>query len=224
MAFMTGAAVEHILKYSRSLIVDLLKGNGAMSAEQLAESMGVSKVCVRRHLELLERDGLICYDKQRRERGRPRYIYRLSEKARCLFPQSYDEMAREILSQVERQFGAEGLGKVLAGRSDDLIEQMRNDLSGLGFDDRVRMLAKLLTARGYLADSRRQRDGSYRLRHRHCPMESLAISHPAICDEELRVYREAIGGEVMRECRIADGHRECAFRIPVPQLTQIERS
>ncbi len=223
MRLMSGATVENILKSSRSLIIDLLKGNGSMSVEQLAESMGVSKVCVRRHLSLLEQDGLIGYEKQRHERGRPRYIYRLTTKARCLFPQNYDVLAREILVEVERQYGSDGLERVLAGRANELIAQMRDELVGLGFDDRVKALARVLTSRGYVADSRRQRDGSYRLRHRHCPTESLAIAYPGICDEEVRIYREALGGEVMRECRIVDGHRDCEFRILGPALTQIVR-
>src|ERR687885_810929 len=95
------AAVGNILKASRSAIVELLKVNGAMSAEQLAESLEVSKVCVRRHLELLQRDGLVCHEAEHRERGRPRYLYHLTEKAACLFPRSYDEFAKEVLGQVQ---------------------------------------------------------------------------------------------------------------------------
>src|SRR5262245_63550450 len=89
----TGAAVENILKQSRSAIIDLLKVNGAMSVERLAQTLEVSKVCVRRHLSLLESDGLVAFEEERHERGRPRFLYKLTEKARCLFPQSYDEFA-----------------------------------------------------------------------------------------------------------------------------------
>ena len=76
-----------------------------MSAEQLAHALEVSKVCVRRHLSLLESDGLIHYEQERRERGRPRYLYRLTEKAACLFPRSYDEFAKDVLEQVQKNFG-----------------------------------------------------------------------------------------------------------------------
>jgi len=218
---MSGATVEHILKTSRSAIIDLLKANGAMSVEQLAESLGVSKVCVRRHLGVLESDGLIGYEQERHERGRPRYLYRLTEKARCLFPQRYDELAREVMSQIERQFGEAALTQVLRARADEWIAQLMGELEGLSFDERVRTLARMITARGYLAESRRQKDGSYRLRKRHCPTEKVAVSYPQLCDEEVRVYREVMGGTVTRECRIADGHRVCEFRIEPPVLVQV---
>jgi predicted ArsR family transcriptional regulator len=219
----TVASVENILKESRSAIIDLLKVNGAMSVEQLAQELEVSKVCVRRHLSLLESDGLISYVEERHERGRPRFIYRLTEKARCFFPQIYDEFAKEVLVQLQRQFGDEGLQRVLSARADDLIEQLRKELQGLSFDERVKNLAKLISAKGYLADARRLRDGTYRLRQRNCPTENLAIAYPHVCDEEVRVYRESLECDVVRECRIADGSRVCEFRIVSPKLTQITR-
>ncbi len=219
----TVAAVENILKQSRSAIIDLLKVNGVMSVEQLARTLEVSKVCVRRHLGLLESDGLVAFEEERHERGRPRFIYRLTEKARCLFPQIYDEFAKEVLIQLQRQFGAEALQRVLRSRADELIGQLKEMLSGHEFDERVKRLTKAINAKGYLADVRRMKDGAYRLRQRNCPTESVAVAYPQVCEEELRVYREVLGCEVVRACRIADGERTCEFRITAPKLTQISR-
>lgn len=217
------ASVENILKESRSAIIDLLKVNGAMSVEQLAGELEVSKVCVRRHLNLLESDGLISYEEEKHERGRPRFMYQLTEKARCLFPQSYGEFAKEILVQLQRQFGDEALQQVLSARADELIAQLQVDLQGKNFDERVKTLVKIISAKGYLAEARKLKDGSFRLRQRNCPTENVAIAYPHICDEEVRVYREALGCEVVRECRIADGARVCEFRVAQPTLTQIKK-
>lgn len=210
------ATVENILKASRCAIIELLKINGAMGAEQLARELDVSKVCVRRHLSLLESDGLIRYEQERRERGRPRYLYRLTDKAACLFPRSYDEFAKDVLAQVQKSFGEKGVLKVLSGRADEMIQQLSLEFKGLNFDERVRRLAEVVSEKGYLAEVRRLKDGSYRLRQRNCPTESVAVSHPQVCQEELRVYRESLGCEVRRECRIADGAQMCEYRILPP--------
>jgi predicted ArsR family transcriptional regulator len=217
------ASVENILKESRSAIIDLLKINGAMSVEQLAQELEVSKVCVRRHLGLLESDGLISYRVERHERGRPRFIFRLTEKARCLFPQTYDEFAKDVLIQLQRQYGDEGLQRVLSARADEMIAQLREELQAPSFEERVKCLAKVISAKGYLAEARRLKDGTFRLRQRNCPTENVAIAYPHVCDEEVRVYRESLKCEVVRECRIADGSRVCEFRITPPKLTQITR-
>ena len=223
---MTVAAVGHLLKESRSTIIDLLKTQGAMSVEQLARSLAVSKVCVRRHLEVLQRDGLICYEVERRDRGRPRYLYRLTEKAGCLFPRSYDEFAKEVLAQIEQAFGEGSLRRVLSGRADEMIERLKREFENLSFDERVKRLAKVVSEQGYLAEVRRLKDGTYRLRQRNCPTESLAVAYPQVCQEEMRVYSEALGCEIMRECRIADGAQVCEYRIlpPAKRALRVLRS
>src|SRR5262245_62342020 len=72
----TVAAVENILKQSRSAIIDLLKVNGAMSVGQLAGELEVSKVCVRRHMGLLKSDGVVAFEVERHGSGRTRFIFR----------------------------------------------------------------------------------------------------------------------------------------------------
>lgn len=220
---MSVSAVENLLKESRSAILDLLKINGAMSVEQLAQSLDVSKVCVRRHLGLLESDGIVAFDQEKHERGRPRFMYRLTEKARCLFPHLYDEFAKEVLVHLQRQFGDDALLKVLSARADELIAQLKEQLAELSFDERVRELTKVVNAKGYLAETRKMKDGSYRLRQRNCPTENVAVAYPHVCEEEIRVYREALGCEIIRECRIADGAQQCEYRIVPRTLTQISK-
>lgn len=217
------SAVENILKESRSAILDLLKSHGVMSVEQLAQELEVSKVCVRRHLGLLESDGIVSFEQERHERGRPRFIYRLTDKARCLFPHIYDEFAREVLIHVQRQFGDAALQQVLSARADELIAQLKVQFGDLNFDQRVKMLAEVINAKGYLADVQRLKDGTYRLRQRNCPTESVAVAYPHVCEEEIRVYREALDCEVTRECRIADGSQQCEYRVVPRQLTQISK-
>ena len=220
---MSVSAVENLLKESRSAIVDLLKINGGMSVEQLAQELEVSKVCVRRHLGLLESDGIVCFELEKHERGRPRFIYRLTEKARCLFPHTYDEFAKEVLVQLQRQFGDEALLKVLSARADELIAQLKAKFADVSFDEQVKMLAEVINAKGYLAEALRMNDGTYRLRQRNCPTESVAVAYPRVCEEEIRVYREALNCDVTRECRIADGAQQCEYIIAPLTLTQITR-
>ena len=187
-----------------------------MSVEAIAEALGVSRVCVRKHLGLLERDGLIRYEQERHERGRPKFIYRLTEKADCLFPRAYDDLAREILEQMQKRFGDGAVESVFAARADSLIEQLKTECRGLSFEQSLRHLVRSINEKGYVADMRRQKDGSYRLTQRNCPTEAIAVSHPQLCEEELRIYREVLGCEVMRECRISSGARTCGYRIAPP--------
>ena len=213
---MSVAAVENLLKASRTAIIDLLKCNGPMSVEELAVALRVSRVCVRRHLGLLESDGLIQYNEQRHERGRPRFIYQLTEKADCLFPRAYDEFAREILAQMEQKFGAVALESVFRSRADELIAQLKAECQGLDFEHSLKLLVRVINEKGYVAEARREKDGSYQLTQRNCPTESIAKSYPEVCEQELRIYREVLGCDVIRECRISSGAKTCGYRILPP--------
>ena len=125
MQLMALANVEHLLKSARSAIIELLKSGGPMSAEQLARELGVSKVSIRRHLAVLESDGLVQHQKQLKERGRPGFLFTLTEKSECLFPRTYDEFTRGLLKQVEKQFCKAGIESVLEARANEQIEQLR---------------------------------------------------------------------------------------------------
>lgn len=211
------ATVENLLKESRSSIIELLKVKGALTVEQLAQELEVSKVCVRRHLSLLESDGLIEYEQEHLERGRPRFIYRLTDKASCLFPRNYDEFAKEVLTQVRREFGEEAVQRVLQGRANEMVAALNTRLDGLNCEERIKKLVKIICEKGYLAEARKMKDGSFRLRQRNCPTEKVATQYPHVCEQELRVYREALGCEVVLECRIVDGATLCEFKIsPTP--------
>lgn len=210
------ANVENLLKESRTTIIELLKVKGALTVEQLAQELAVTKVCVRRHLSVLESDGLIEYEQEHLERGRPRFVYRLTAKASCLFPCNYDEFAKEVLSQVRREFGEAGVERVLQGRMDELVLELREQLAGLSLEERVKKLVKIVCEKGYLAETRKLKDGSIRLRQRNCPTEKVATSYPQLCEQELRAYSEALNCQVLLECRIVEGATVCEFKI-VPE-------
>ena len=54
---------------SREEIVHLLRGRGRVSVDELALELGVTKQCVRKHLDILEREGYVQHAPERGERG-----------------------------------------------------------------------------------------------------------------------------------------------------------
>jgi predicted ArsR family transcriptional regulator len=217
------AAISNILKETRSGILSCLKTRGRMSVEEIASEIGVSKVSIRRHLDLLRSDGLVEFEIERQDRGRPGHIYRLTSKAGMLYPTAYSAFALGLLKQVGSQFGERGLLRVLSGQADEMIASLKPAVEGLAFDAKVKRLSALINERGYAVILRRLKDGSYLLRQRNCPMIAVATVNNQICNEEIRVYREVLGVEVFRECRIAAGAQSCDYRI-LPPLDKLKRA
>jgi len=210
------SAITNILKETRCEILSCLKSKGRLSVEQIATSIGISKVCVRRHLALLSRDGLVGYQVQRPARGRPGHVYHLTDKAAILFPTAYSNFALELLKQIRTLFGPSAISKILTSQADETIKTIKPEIEGLGFDEKVRKLFSLVNERGYEVTLRKLRDGSYLIRQRNCPTSQIAASHQQLCEEELRVYRELLGVELIRECRIVAGAQSCDYRVFPP--------
>jgi predicted ArsR family transcriptional regulator len=200
----------------RAEIVRLLRSRGEVSADELAVELGVTKQCVRKHLDVLERGGYVSHEAARRERGRPSYLYRLTEKADELFPKEYRFFSASILRQVDGAWGEEGLDRIFCGCAREMVERIRPELTGLGFDDRVRKLASIIDGLGYQATVEKLSDGSYLISEWNCPLSDLAREYTQICERELFVYRELLETEVYRQSRIAAGDGSCSYRVLRP--------
>lgn len=211
------SATNNITATSREDIVQLLRARERTSADELAEALGVSKQCVRKHLEILERDGYVKHAPERGERGRPLHVYRLTLKADELFPKRYDVLAKSILRQISSVWGERGLDVVFCGCAEELVADLRPHLMELDFDARVCKLAELLAARGYEAEVERLEDGSFLLTEWNCPVSEVARDYRQMCDKELGAYRELLGAEVFRETRIAGGATRCTYRVLPPK-------
>ena len=211
------ATLRHGLGASREGIVHELRARGTSSADDLADALGVTKQCVRKHLEVLEREGYVEHAAARGDRGRPAHVFRLTPKAEELFPKRYDLFAKSVLRQIGEVWGERGLNTVFCGCASETVAQLRPRLEGLGFDARVRRLTESLREMGYEAEAERLSDGSYMLTEWNCPQPELAREYRQLCDQELIVYRELLDTEVFRESRIAGGSSRCVYRVMRPK-------
>ena len=82
-------------------------------------------------------------------------------------------------------------------------------------DERVRALAKLRTEEGYMAEARRQPDGSWLLIENHCPICVAAKACQGFCRSELNTFAAVFGNSVVvrREEHLLTGARRCAYRV-----------
>lgn len=212
------AVITSTLGASREGIVNLLRSRESVNVDELASSLGVTKQCVRKHLDVLERDGYVEHVPERKERGRPAHIYRLTAKAATeLFPKRYDIFALSVLQQIQATWGERGLNTVFCGCANEMVARFRPQLAKLSFDARMRRLTELLNEEGYDAEVEKLEDGSYLLSEWNCPLTDVARDYRQLCERELQVYRELLGTEVFRESRIAGGASRCAYRVLRPK-------
>jgi len=198
---------------TRRRILIALKERGGMTADELAEKLGISAVAVRRHLTNLERDRLVDHQQVQRGMGRPSYVYRLTEAAHQIFPHNYDQLASYFLEAIQDLFGPEAVERIFEHRTHELAESYRSQVDGKHLPDRLEQLARLREADGYMPVWEEQEDGSYVLRQHHCPILHVAEGCSEACAHELALFVDLLDAEVSRQSHQVTGDAECTYQI-----------
>jgi predicted transcriptional regulator len=143
---------------TRKSILLFLKEKGPMTIDELSSKLNITRAAIRQHLLSLEKKGLINYIVERKNIGRPPFLYKLSEKAEDLF-QAFDRRGTERLKEkislvlnyqgqrIEAEstdFSMEGLGiKVIGEAPVKVGETMDISASHLQMKAKVMWFTKL---------------------------------------------------------------------------------
>jgi predicted ArsR family transcriptional regulator len=196
---------------TREQILLLLRRHGRLSAPRLAELLNINSVGVRRHLGLLERDGLVESTVGKPSRGRPAAIYRLTDAGLERFPRHYDEVAREALAFL-KDHDAAALSQFLAWRNERLAASYAGRVDGATLAERADALAEVLSEQGFMAEVE-SAPGGLRLCQHNCTVEHLAAELPDLCTSEAELFERLLGTRVEREATVVDGAVRCVTRI-----------
>jgi predicted ArsR family transcriptional regulator len=205
---------------SRQVILRLLKQRGASDAEALASQLGISAMAVRQHLYALRAQKLVSSEPQARPVGRPAKMWSLTPAAAPFFPDGHAGLAVNMLRAAEQTFGEEGVKRVVLQCARQQIEAYRSRIpAGGSLRDRLKKLMSLRNEEGYMADLRRQPDGSFLLIENHCAIAGAARVCPKLCEAELEIFRAILGAGVVieRSEHLIAGARRCVYRILAAQ-------
>ncbi len=200
------------LQTTRQEILDILKKRGRASVDELAGHLGLTAMCIRQHLSVLERDALVVAHEERQKLGRPRYIYTLTERAEELFPRSYHVLLEWVLDEIEAMDGQEKIAQLVDRLADRLARQYSEEMKDKSLEEKVARMAELLSEAGSLA-AWDKANGGYVLHEHNCRYHRVALRHRQICKLELIFLSKLFGVDVrMTECLLDEGPR-CTYLI-----------
>jgi DeoR family suf operon transcriptional repressor len=194
-------------------VLSAIKEAGEASAEQIARSLCVTAGAVRQLLAALESEGLVAHRDERSGPGRPRRRYCITPAGEALWPKRYGQLTNQLLDLV-RQESPELVDKVFTRRGEARVERAAERLSGLGFDASIEELTRILDEDGYLAQCRREADGSWLVVEHNCAILDVARRYGTACASELAFLRAAMPhASVDRIKHKMAGDFVCAYRI-----------
>ncbi len=198
---------------TRRRILRLLKEHEQLTADELAEKLGISSVAVRRHLTKLESDRLVTYEEVQRGMGRPSFVYSLGEAASSYFPRRYEELATNVLETITEMYGEEAVDAIFKMRSSDMINNYRRSVNGSSLDERLSQLTELREADGYMSTWEENEDGTFTLREANCPIIHVAEGCDSACNHDQILLEDLLDANIEREGHLANGDGACVYRI-----------
>lgn len=198
---------------TRRQILQFLRTEGNLTAQQLAEKLEITSMGVRRHLTTLERDGLVQMQTQRQPTGRPTFQYRLTEAGFDTFPKSYDLLATQVLDVVRATEGDARVAEIFAGRMGQLYDQYSSRMAGKNLAERVQELANIQEEAGYMARWEKVPDG-FLLREQNCAIYRVACRFQDACQFEIELFRRLLEADLQRVEHQVKGDLACTYFIP----------
>ncbi|WP_431686480.1 helix-turn-helix transcriptional regulator [Hahella sp. NBU794] len=198
-------------------ILYLIKSRGPASAPELGGMLGMTTMGARQHIAKLEQEGLLYSVEERKARGRPVAVWRLTEKAQGRFPDSHANLTVDLIASTREVFGEEGLDKLIEARN---AKQLQSYLTALSVypdvSDRIAKLAELRSAEGYMAAAFFEQDeGVWYLVENHCPVCVAAQHCQGLCRAELQNFQRCFEelATVERTEHVLKGARRCCYRF-----------
>jgi predicted ArsR family transcriptional regulator len=209
-----GATIERRHGETRREILEALRRSAGLTADQLAETLGVTAMAIRKHLAALQSQGLLTAQIERRPIGRPVYIYALAPTARDLFPQQYQELTTDLIDDLRAIDGGKKVALLFERRAERLYEQLCPAMEGSALPERLAILTDYLDTQGYLAEWEPTPEGDYLLKEHNCAIYGVAQCAPEVCACELDLFRRLLdGADIEREQHVIDGDHLCCYRL-----------
>lgn len=203
----------------RAELLVALKKAQPLTAHALGEQFGLTANALRRHLKALEEDGLVQYQREVRGVGAPVFAYALTPAGEALFPRGYVQLLSAALDALRAQHGTAAVEAVLESEWRRLAEEAGPVLEALPLEERVPLVAELLTAKGYmaetvpLAESPDGTPGGLTLRIHNCAMREIAERFPEACAVEEKFVERLLGVPLVRQAHRRDGCGRCEYGV-----------
>lgn len=201
----------------RAELLVALKKWQPLTAAELGDRFGLTANALRRHLKVLDEDGLVMYRREVRGVGSPVYSYQLTAAGEQLFPCQYASVLAVALEALRTtEGGSAAINRVLDAEWDALVEEAEPVLSALPLDERLPLVAELLTSKGYMAEvhpSASDEPDGYTLSIHNCPLSIIIDRFPEICEAEARMMERMVGVPLTRGAHRLAGCTRCEYRV-----------
>ena len=218
------------MESTRQTILGILRRRRQATVADLTEELGLAPATIRRHLDILARDGYLEVTQVRRQTGRPHYLFSLSEAGEDLFPKHYVRITNRLIEEVVALNRQETAGRSGSELADLVFQKMAQRLAqriaphiyGSTLAERVAATTQALAEEGIVFDVEQSDDG-YLLVGHGCPCPRVARGQGQVCAHDQRLLSLLLAAEVSYvEPGSVGQEGYCAYRVRRPSTASSE--
>ncbi|HWC30845.1 MAG TPA: ArsR family transcriptional regulator [Dehalococcoidia bacterium] len=203
---------------TRTRIVELLRQRGRATVEDLTRVLDLAPATVRRHLDVLQRDGQVALEAVRRATGRPHYVFTLTESGRSLVSGHYIGSTLRVVGELlalrpSDTRGKDGKGIALLTferLTATLLRACERRVTAIQLPERLREAVDALAEGGVVVETVAQQ-GGYLLRVRDCPCRWADSTRAAACSQAESLLAGLLKAPIQRQ--EGEGPDVCAYFV-----------
>ena len=209
------------METTRQTILGILRRRRQATVDELTKELGLAPATIRRHLDILARDGCLEVSQVRRQTGRPHYVFSLSELGEELFPKQYVRTTNRLIEEIVALSRQETAGRGGIELADLVFEKMAQRLAqrvgprvhGSTLAERVRAATEVLAEEGIIFDVE-QTEGGYLLVGHGCPCPRAISKQSPVCAHDQRLLSLLLAADVTYvEPGSVGQEGYCAYRV-----------
>ena len=202
---------KQLLDTSRGRIVTLLRA-GALTAEDIAMTLGLTRSAVRLQIAAMARDGVVSKVGKRPGTTRPSHLFELTAEAEHFLSKAYVPLLTHLVDVFAASMSAQQVETLLRRTGSALANEIsRGRITPGGLKQRVARASELMNEH-FGALTHVDGNGGIRIRGAGCPLSALTGKHPGVC-LAVETFVSEIVGVPVRECCDRANRPQCCFAV-----------
>lgn len=219
------SALDLVSSDTRRELLQIIKRRGSLSVDEAMEALGMARTTVREHLLHLKEKNLLTRTAERKGRGRPSHRYKMTQRAKVLFPSRDGELMGELLRFLKEE--AEGLVETFFERYwEDRTEAAKQKLRSAPtseLEKQLEILRGILEEEGFMPEID-EREGTVTVRECNCPFPESVKQTRVPCQLEKTFFETLFQTALDRVMYIPDGNPACTYKVATESVSMTAAS
>ena len=200
------------MRSTKERILNTLLNKHNSTIGELADVVGINGISVRHHLINLQAEGLITAEEERHGVGRPRFIYKLSDKGFEQFPSNYLGLTNLLLDVLHSDLPKKQFETLMVKVGQRMAEMNKISEPDLPIEAKLAELSLKLAKGGFRISH--EREGNLITIHsKNCPYHRIGVQHPEICQIDQTMFQNMLGKTINKVGCMLTGDKDCSFEI-----------